>query len=61
MPTNFPDDGPNLIPLLILGIAGWLVLAFGRMIKSKPTQVAGISMVVVATFAIPALAFFVYR
>jgi hypothetical protein len=61
LPTNFPDNGPNFIPLIILGVAGWLILALGRVTKSKPTQIAGITMVVVATFAVPAMAFLVYR
>ena len=60
-PTNFPDSGPDLTPLIYLFFAGIVVLGFGRMTQSRMIQVAGITMVVVATFAVPILAFLVYR
>jgi hypothetical protein len=59
-PTNFPTAGPDLTPLIALFIVGFLVLAFGRLIGSTTVQVAGIVMVVVATFAVPAMAFLVH-
>jgi hypothetical protein len=59
-PTNFPSAGPDLTPLIILFFVGFLVLAFGRVIRSTTLQVAGIVMVVVATFAVPAMAFLVH-
>jgi hypothetical protein len=59
-PTNFPAAGPNLTPLIFLFIGGFLVLAFGRLIGSTTVQVAGVVMVIVATFAVPAMAFLVH-
>lgn len=59
-PTNFPSAGPDLTPLIALFAVGFFVLAFGRVIGSRTVQVAGVVMVVVATFAVPALAFLVH-
>jgi hypothetical protein len=59
-PTNFPAAGPDLTPLIALFFVGFLVLAFGRLISSTTVSVAGLMMVIVATFAIPVMAFLVH-
>jgi hypothetical protein len=58
-PTNFPGAaaGPDLLPLMILWGVGFAVLLVGQLTSSNTIKIAGLAMFMVATFAVPILAF----
>ena len=56
-PTTSLPIGPDPTPLVILFIAGFLVMMFGRLISSGVVTAAGITMIFVTTIIVPIVYF----